>query len=83
MGYTAEWHRTPRENDMSFEDLKAELSLLFDEMEGEQGDRHEIYMRIREKLEEMKAMGLPLPDDLVRMERELEAEFDADQGYIL
>lgn len=68
---------------MSFEDLKAELSLLFDEMEGEQGDRHEIYMRIREKLEEMKAMGLPLPDDLVRMERELEAEFDADQGYIL
>jgi hypothetical protein len=63
---------------MSFEDLKAELSLLFDEMEGDQGDRHEIYLRIREKLEALKAMGMPLPEDLVRLEESLEAEFAAD-----
>lgn len=63
---------------MSFEELKAELSLLFDEMEGDQGDRHEIYLRIREKLEALKALGLPLPEDLVQLERALEAEFTAD-----
>ena len=68
---------------MSFENLTAELSLLVDEMEGDQGDRHEIYLRIREKLGELKAMGMPLPEDLVRLERNLEAEFDADMGYIL
>lgn len=63
---------------MSFEELKAELSLLFDEMEGDQGDRHEIYLRIREKFEALKALGLPLPEDLVQLERALEAEFTAD-----
>jgi len=66
---------------MSFENLTAELSLLVDEMEGDQGDRHEIYLRIREKLGELK--GMPLPEDLVRLERNLEAEFDTDMGYIL
>ena len=68
---------------MSFENLTAELSLLVDEIEGDQSDRHEIYLRIREKLGELKAMGMPLPEDLVRLERNLEAEFDADMGYIL
>lgn len=68
---------------MSFENLTAELSLLVDEIEGDQGDRHEIYLRIREKLGELKAMGMPLPEDFVRLERNLEAEFDADMGYIL
>ena len=64
---------------MAFERLKAELSLLVDQMEGDQGDRHEIYLRIREKLGELRAMGMPLPDDLVRLEAELEAEFAADK----
>ena len=63
---------------MSFEDLKAEISLLIDEMEGDQGDRHEVYLRIREKLDELKAMGMPLPEDLVRLEEALEKEFRAD-----
>ena len=52
---------------MSFENLTAELTLLVDEIEGDQGDRHEIYLRIREKLGDPKAMGMPLPEDLVRL----------------
>ena len=68
---------------MSFENLTAELSLLVDEMEGDQVDHHEIYLRIREKLGELKAMAMSLPEDLVRLERSLETEFDADMGYIL
>lgn len=68
---------------MSFENLTAELTLLVDEIEGDQGDRHEIYLRIREKLGDPKAMGMPLPEDLVRLEGNLAAELDADMGYTL
>ena len=60
---------------MAFEDLKAKLALLLNQMENQPEDRHELYLQIREKLNEMRAFGLPLPDDLVRLERELEAEF--------
>jgi hypothetical protein len=64
---------------MDRKDLEAELSLLIDEMEGDQGDRHEIYLRIRQMIKSMEATGMPAPDDLVRMERELEKEFAADK----
>jgi hypothetical protein len=64
---------------MAFEDLKAEIALLFSQMENQPEDRHELYLQIREKLNEMRAFGLPLPDDLVRLEKELEAEFRAEE----
>jgi len=60
---------------MAFDDLKAELALLINQMENQPEDRHELYMQIREKLNEMRAFGMPLPDDLVQLERDLEAEF--------
>lgn len=60
---------------MAFEELKAQLGLLVTEMENEPEDAHEIYEMIREKLEELKALGLPLPADLVELERKLEADF--------
>jgi len=62
---------------MAFEDLKAELSLLLNQMENQPEDRHELYLQVREKLNEMRAFGMPLPDDLVRMEKDLENEFTA------
>lgn len=57
---------------MDSKDLAAEMSLLLDEMEGEQGDRHEIYLRVRQLLSNLRAVGMPAPDDLLRLERELE-----------
>jgi hypothetical protein len=63
---------------MAFEDLKAEIGLLLSQMENQPQDRHELYLQIREKLNEMRAFGLPLPDDLVRLEEELEAEFKTE-----
>jgi hypothetical protein len=64
---------------MAFEALKAELALLLNQMENQPEDRHELYLQIREKLNEMRAFGMPLPDDLVRLEQQLEAEFKADE----
>lgn len=65
---------------MAFDDLQAEIGLLLTEMEGEQGDRHEIYLRIRQMLDTMKAEGLPLPQNLVDLEEALEAEFSLEAG---
>jgi hypothetical protein len=44
-------------------------------MDTQPQDPHELYLRIFEKLNEFKALGLPLPDDLVRVEKELGAYF--------
>jgi len=61
-------------------ELAAAASLLIDEMEGEQGDRHEIWLRLQTILRQLRATGMPVPDDLVRMEQELEAEFGLEAG---
>lgn len=62
---------------MALEELEAQIGMLVNRMETQPEGAHEIHMLIREKLEEMKAFGLPLPEDLVRLERQLEAEFEA------
>ena len=60
---------------MAFDNLEAELALLINQMDTPPEDPHELYLRIFEKLNEFKALGLPLPNDLVRVEKELEAYF--------
>jgi len=65
---------------MSFEDKEAELGLLLTRMQNEPADRHELYLQIRQKLNALKAYGMPLPETLVRLEHQLEAEFEADKG---
>lgn len=59
-------------------ELAAAASLLIDQMEGEQGDRHEIWLRLQTTLRQIRATGMPVPDDLSRMERLLEEEFGRD-----
>jgi hypothetical protein len=49
-------------------------------MQNEPEDYHELYLQIRQKLNELKAYGMPLPDTLVNLERQLEAEFEAEKG---
>jgi len=64
---------------MAFDDLKAELALLINQMENQPEDRHELYLQIRERLNEMRAYGMPLPEDLMKFEEELEAQFKAEE----
>ena len=64
---------------MAFDDLKAELGILMTQMQTQPEDRHELYLQLMEKLHEIKAFGMPLPPDLVEMEKALEAEFAADK----
>jgi hypothetical protein len=60
------------------QEMEATLSLLLDEMEGEQGPSHEVYLRLVQILDGMRAMGMPVPDDLLAMERDLAAEFEIE-----
>ena len=62
---------------MKRDEIEAEVSLLLSEMEGDYGDSHEVYQRLRQLLDNMRAFGLALPEDLVILERELGAAFDA------
>ena len=64
---------------MALENIEAELSLLVTQMENQPADRHELYLLLREKLNELRAFGMPVPDDLLRMEQDLEAEFAAER----
>jgi hypothetical protein len=59
---------------MAFEQLKAEIAMLVQQMNDEPEDVHELHARIRQKLAELKATGQPLPDDLVELERRLDSE---------
>ncbi len=64
---------------MAFDDVKAELGILLTRMQNEPTDKHELYLQLMEKLNELKAFGMPLPQDLVAMEKALEAEFAAEK----
>jgi hypothetical protein len=60
---------------MDAEQLRAALSLLLDEMEGEIEDPHEVYLRLTMLLNQMRALNMPIPDDLAEMEADMSREF--------
>jgi hypothetical protein len=62
---------------MAFEELEAQIAALLSSLEDNPKDPQELYELIRERLMQMRAMGLPLPQDLVDLEARLEAEFGA------
>ena len=63
---------------MAFEQLRAQIAMLMDEIADRPGDEHELQESLREKLAEMKALGLPLPADLVAFEAALEDDLETN-----
>jgi len=59
---------------VAFESIKAELDLLLAEMINQPQDVREIREQVREKLNELRAVGMPLPADLVALEEKLDAD---------
>jgi hypothetical protein len=62
---------------MALEQIKAQISLLLQEMVNQPEDQHEVHEQLREKLSELRAMGMPLPADLVELEKRLDRDFYA------
>ena len=65
---------------MNREELRAALSLLVDEMDGAIEDEHEVYLRLTMLLNQMRALNMPIPDDLAQMEADMSQEFAAEAG---
>ncbi len=66
-----------KDRPMAFEEIKAEIALLFEQMVNQPEDMHELAETIREKLNAMRASGLPLPEDLVELEKRLNSDTGA------
>lgn len=62
---------------MAIDDLEAEISYLVGAAEGEQGDLHEIKFRLDQAISTMRAEGLPVPEDLLNFEMDLDRMLSA------
>ncbi len=62
---------------MVFDDLITRINMLFVEMENQPEDAHQLRQQIHMELNQLRATGQPLPDDLVELEKRLDAEFEA------
>ena len=61
---------------MAFEEFRIQIAMLMDEIAKNPADAHELQETLRERLAEMQAMGLPLPEDLVGLEAYLEGDLE-------
>ncbi len=65
---------------MAFDQLKMEISMLLTQMENQPQDLWELHEQILEKLNELRALNLPLPDDLVELEKKLTRDLEIGRG---
>jgi len=65
---------------MAFDQLKLEISMLLTRMQNEPEDKWQIHEMIMEKLNELRALGLPLPQDLVDLEENLSKELEINKN---
>ncbi len=63
---------------MELDQLEAELALLVNEMQTATKGRHELYLGLRAKMNELRAYNMPLPDDIKTLIAGLEKEFEAE-----
>ena len=60
---------------MEKQDLEIIATEMMQQLETGELERHEIHERLRQTLDQMRAFGMPLPEDLVALEQELAGEF--------
>ena len=61
---------------MDTTELMAAINLLVEQMDHEADDLHEVHLKLREHLDQLRATGMPLPDDLVELEGRLATEVE-------
>ena len=65
---------------MAFDRLKTEISMLLTQMENQPQNLWELHEQILEKLNELRALNLPLPADLVELEKKLTRDLEIGGG---
>jgi len=63
---------------MAFEDIKVQIAMLLADTQEQPENLHAVYQKVMQEINEMKAFGMPLPEDLVELERALEERFSQD-----
>lgn len=61
---------------MALEQFRAQIAMIMDEIAAQPEDAHELQERLREKLDEMRALGLEVPEDLAEFEDALEEDLE-------
>ena len=61
---------------MDTNELRAAISLLLTEMEEQPEDMHEAHLKLQELLDQLRATGAELPQDLVDLERRMATEVE-------
>jgi len=57
---------------MAFDNIKTEINMLLARLVDHPHDTQEVEFLLHEKLRELRAFGMPLPDDLVELEAALD-----------
>ena len=65
---------------MAFDRLKTEIAMLLAQMENQPQDLWELHEQILEKLNELRVLNLPLPDDLVELEKKLTRDLEVGRN---
>ena len=65
---------------MALEELKAQIGYLVSQINNQPEDLHELYELLHQKLNEFRATGQALPDDLVQLEQRMLKEFRRPRG---
>ena len=63
---------------MAFENLKIQIAMLLEGSHDRPEDMHEAYQKVMQEIGEMRSFGLPIPADLLELERSLEEKFAED-----
>ena len=65
---------------MAFEDIKVQIAMLLSDTQEHSEDLHEVYQRVKQEINDMKAFGMPLPLDMVELEQALDARFSTEMS---
>ena len=63
---------------MSFEIIKAEITSLLARLADQPHDSQELEIMLRKKLDELRAFGMPPPDDLVELEAAIDRQLTSE-----
>lgn len=59
-------------------ELLAAINLLAQRLDHQPDDLHEVHFKVKELLDELRATGMPLPDDLVEFEKLLDQRVEGE-----
>lgn len=59
-------------------ELVAAINLLAQRLEHQPDGLHEVHFKVKELLDELRSTGMPLPDDLVNFEKDLDQRVNGE-----